>query len=110
MSIRGANDKVAVPIDDAKANLKSIIQLYPNTPIVLGSEGLSPEPGILFPYNQMMQALADEYANVYYVETAEALSSLPPHEVFLDDCHLTKYGHQIVAKYFSEKIKEVTSK
>ena len=110
VSIRGANDKVAVPIDDAKANLKSIIQLYPNTPIVLGSEGLSPEPGILFPYNQMMQALADEYANVYYVETAEALSSLPPHEVFLDDCHLTKYGHQIVAKYFSEKIKEVTSK
>ena len=110
VSIRGASNKVAVPIDDARANLESIIQLYPNTPIVLGSEGLSPEPGILFPYNQMMQTLADEHKNVSYVETAEALSTFPPHEVFLDDCHLTKYGHQIVAKLFADKIQEVTAK
>ena len=100
---------MAVPIDDAKSNLESIIQLYPDTPIILGSEGLSPEPGILFPYNQMMQDLASAYTNVHYVETAEALSQIPPHEVFLDDCHLTKYGHQIVAKLFANKIQEVTT-
>ena len=110
VSLRGANNKVAVPIADARDNLLSIVSLYPETPIILGSEGLSPEPGILYPYNEMMQELAEEYDNVYYVDTAEVLSKFPPHEVFLDDCHLTKYGHQIVAKEFSDTIKEISAK
>ena len=110
VSMRGADNKVAVPVEHAKANLESIIQRFPNTPIVLGSEGLSPDPGILFAYNQMMKDLASSYDSVYYVPTAEALSMKPPHEVFLDDCHLTTFGHQIVAKMFADTIKEVSTK
>ncbi len=108
VSLKGAEQKVAVPIEDAKENIESIIATFPNTPIILGSEGLSPDPGILFGYNQMMRELAAKYDTVYYIETAEALSKQPPHEVFLDDCHLTTYGHQIVANLFAETILEVS--
>lgn len=110
VSLKGADNKVAVPVEHAQANLEAIIQLFPDTPIVLGSEGLSPDPGILFSYNQMMKDLAASHDAVYYVHTAEALSKEPPHEVFLDDCHLTTFGHQIVANMFADTIKEVSTK
>ncbi len=107
VSFKGAQNKVAVPVDDAKENILSIIETFPDTPIILGSEGLSPEPGILFSYNTMLKDVAAQYPTVHYVQTAEALSKAPPHEVFLDDCHLTTYGHQIVAEMFADKIKEI---
>ncbi len=109
VSLKGAQNKVAVPVEDARNNILSIVETFPNTPIILGSEGLSPEPGILFPYNTMLKDLAEQYPTVHYIPTAEALSKEPPHEVFLDDCHLTTYGHQIVAELFANKIQEITA-
>lgn len=104
ISIRKAEMKLAVPVPHAKENLLSIIEQAGDIDIYLGSEGLSPDPGILYPYNDMMKDLANTYTNVHYVPIAEVLSQYAPHQVFLDDCHLTAFGHQIVAKQFQQAI------
>lgn len=110
VSLKSANNKVAVPMEDAEENLVSVIADAGDIPIILISEGLSPDPDILFPYNDMMQRIANTYANVYYIPVAETIASYPPHSIFLDDCHLTAYGHNIVADMIAQKIEEILQK
>ena len=92
--------RAAVPIDHAPENLSSFIEnLLPSkTTVLLMSEGLSPDPGPLSSYNELMIDFASKNERVYYLDIAETLHTFPSTEIYMDDCHLTKYGHSIVAK------------
>ena len=109
VSLKKSENKVAVPIPHAKENLESIIAMAPNSKIILISEGLSPEPGILAEYNTMLQNLAESHPNVSYLPIAEKLAVYPPGDIFLDDCHLTYLGHSILAHDLSLHINSITS-
>lgn len=107
LSLRSSENKVAVPVDHAEENLEAIISMLPTkTKVILISEGLSPDPGLLYGYNEMMKALAADKPNVYYIPAAENLHNYPSHDVFLDDCHLTNFGHNLVAKQIGQFLQE----
>ena len=71
------------------------------------SEGLSPDPGPLNSYNQLMETFAEKHQNVHYLDIAETLHTYPSPDIYLDDCHLTRYGHSIVAKEIYKKVLEI---
>ena len=99
LSLRSSETKVAVPVDHAKENLEAIIDIIgAERQVILISEGLSPDPGLLHDYNNMMKELAGQIPNVHYLAVAEELHNYPSHDVFLDDCHLTSFGHNVVAE------------
>ena len=107
LSLRSSEKKVAVPTDHAKENLEAIISMLgEERTVILISEGLSPDPGLLHDYNEMMKALAEQNNNVHYLPIAENLHNYPSHDVFLDDCHLTRFGHNLVAEQIGQFIKE----
>jgi lysophospholipase L1-like esterase len=107
-SMRSAQDRTAVPLDHARANLTHLIRLMADRGgrVVLASEGLSPDPGPLVPYFQMMEELAQAHDHVLYLDTAAALHQQPPAGVFLDDSHLTDRGHRLVAAMLTSAITE----
>ena len=110
VSLRPVQKKVAVPTADARDNIKNIIDSFsPNVQIYLLSEGLAPDPSPLQQYNEMMEALAQEYDNVYYRDIALELHSHPSSEVYLDDCHLTEFGHRTVAQSILEELIQTQS-
>jgi lysophospholipase L1-like esterase len=99
VSLRPATQKVAVPIKDAKKNIESIISTFgSDTPLLLLSEGLAPDPSPLERYNNMLKELSDNYPNVYYTDVAQYLHEYPSTDIYLDDCHLTSTGHELVAE------------
>ena len=107
LSLRSSEKKVAVPVDHAEENLSDIISMVgTETTIILISEGLSPDPGLLHDYNLMMKQLATEHENVFYLPVAENLHNYPSHDVFLDDCHLTNFGHNLVAAQIAQFLEE----
>lgn len=107
LSLRSSEKKVAVPVAHAKENLEAIIAMIGSErQVVLISEGLSPDPGLLHDYNEMMKDIAVQTSNVHYLAVAETLHNYPSHDVFLDDCHLTTFGHNIVAKQIGDFVKE----
>ena len=81
-----------------------------NTKIILASEGLAPDPGPMKEYNDMMSALAQKYDNISFVNIAEKLHQYPSSLVYLDDCHLTEYGHKLVAQWFIQEIQKIPNK
>jgi lysophospholipase L1-like esterase len=100
---------VAVPLDHARENLSKLIKLMGDRggKMVLASEGLSPDPGPLQPYFEMMAELARSHPHVDYVDTAAALHLETPAAVFLDDSHLTDRGHRLVAGMLTDAISEL---
>jgi lysophospholipase L1-like esterase len=109
ISARPAQTRAAVPVSHAKENFKIIqksLEKY-DTSIVLASEGLAPDPGPMKAYNDMMQSLAVENKNIYFVDIAEKLHRYPSSQVYLDDCHLTEYGHKLVAQWFVDIFEEI---
>lgn len=106
VSIRPANERAAVPISDAKENLLSIIEVFKpyNTKILLVSEGLAPDPGPLSEYNQMLEQMSVDFSNVAYIDAANRFHAYRSSQVFLDDCHLSDYGHQQLASWLSDAI------
>jgi len=107
-SMQTAQDRTAVPLEHARANLSHLIELMGERGgrVVLASEGLSPDPGPLVPYFQMMAELAQAHDHVLYLDTATALHQQPPAGVFLDDSHLTDRGHRLVAAMLTSAITE----
>jgi lysophospholipase L1-like esterase len=105
-SLRPPDQRVAVPLDHARENLSHIISLMKDRGgrVVLASEGLSPDPGPLVPYFQMLQSLAEAHSEVIFVDTAAALHQQSAASVFLDDSHLTDRGHRLVAAMLAEAI------
>lgn len=99
VSLMPTSQRVAVPLNDAEDNLETIIDLVTSTggQVVLASEGLSPDPGALQEYFAMMQQVADRHDGVWFVDVANQLHAQSGTPMFLDDCHLTPQGHQLVA-------------
>lgn len=107
VALRPAETRVAVPVEHAKENLLSIAKNYPGVPLIVASEGLSPDPGPLAGYNKMMEQLAAQSSQITYVPIAEKLHRFPSSDIYLDDCHLTQLGHRKVAEYFAQPILEL---
>ncbi len=101
-----AERHVAVPVDHAEANLSWIIQrvLERGGQVILMSEGLAPDPAPMQAYNDMLASLAQRHAEVHYIDVAEALHRQQGSRVFLDDCHLTPVGHDLVARMIVEQL------
>jgi len=107
VSLRPGSQKAAVPIEDAQKNIESMIQIFgTETPIILLSEGLAPDPSPLEEYNAMMNSIAQQYDNVYYTDVAQLLHTYPSTDVYLDDCHLTATGHSLVADFIYDVMKQ----
>jgi hypothetical protein len=100
---------VAVPIEHARRNLARVIEATTDNGgrVLLASEGLAPDPGPLDPYNAMMAALADAEERVSYLDLAGQLHRSDG-QVFLDDCHLTELGHDIVASTLATQVRALT--
>ena len=109
ISARPAKTRAAVPVEHAKENFEIIhktLQPY-NTVMILASEGLAPDPGPMKEYNDMMYDLAKNDQNIYFVDIAQKLHEYPSSQVYLDDCHLTEYGHKLVAQWFIEALENI---
>ena len=105
-SLRPAQARAAVPLSHARDNISRIITLVTSRggTVILASEGLSPDPGPLLPYFQMLSKLAQAHTQVHFVDTAAALHKHPPASIFLDDSHLTDKGHRLVADMMTQAI------
>ena len=110
VSVRPATQRAAVPIEHAQDNLREIIKLAQEnkTRIMLASEGLAPDPGPMKTYNEMLVQLAKEHDSVHYVDIADKLHRYPSPKVYLDDCHLTQYGHSLVAEWIAQELETVS--
>ena len=106
VSLRPAEQRAAVPVDHAKENILRIRDaLLPyQSRIILTSEGLAPDPGPLADYNKLLETIANSYENVSYLDAATRFHGYPASKVFLDDCHLSDFGHGLLAEWLSERI------
>ncbi|MGB0638774.1 MAG: SGNH/GDSL hydrolase family protein [Myxococcota bacterium] len=79
-------------------NLQAIATLAQgrNMKVLLMSEGVRPDPRILWHYAKAMNTIADSNAHVHYLDTASILDEVGT-GIFIDSNHLTDRGHRIVA-------------
>ncbi len=105
-SLRSPGDRVAVPLPEARENLRAILAQITGRGgrALLASEGLAPDPGPLLEYNRMMAELAASTPGVGYRDLASLLHEQDSAAVFLDDCHLSGLGHEIVAQALQEAL------
>lgn len=110
-SLRPASSRVAVPVDHAEANLRAISGAVSarGGQVLLLSEGMSPSPGPLVPYNDMMARLAEELPGLHFRDVAETLHDLEQAggRPFIDDCHLTDDGHRAVAREIQSAMEQL---
>lgn len=101
-SFASSTTSQAVPLPHAERNLRSVVGLVRDRGgrVLLMSEGLSPDPGPLAEYEELLESLAEEHEGVDYLDVAGALHEAERQgmDIFLDDCHLTATGHRIVAR------------
>ena len=99
--VRGMNPGagVGVPAEHLKDNLEHIVQLARERGIkvLLMSEGVRPDPRILWHYSQVMEQVALSGDDVHYLDTASMLDKMSDH-AFIDSNHLTPTGHHMMAK------------
>ena len=97
------------PLEDARENLIAVSEQVVGRGgrVVLASEGLAPDPAPLSEYNRMMARLADDMEGVSYVPTAERLHEWSGERLFVDDCHLTRRGHEVVAEAFVRELERL---
>ncbi len=109
VALRPGAQRVAVPLDHAHENLKAIITQAESlgAKVVLASEGLAPDPGPLQRYFRMMEALAVASPAVSFVDTASMLHDASEGPLFVDDCHLTRRGHAVVADALSNELRRL---
>ena len=79
-------------------NLEQIVQLAQarQVKVLLMSEGVRPDPRILWHYAAVMSEVADESDDVVYLDTATLLDQVGD-GAFIDSNHLTDLGHRTVA-------------
>ena len=107
-SLRPAGRRVAVPLEDAERNIRSITTTVraQGAQVVLMSEGLSPDPTPLAAYNDMLAAIAAEADGVTYLDAAAALQEAHGRRYFVDDCHLSENGHRFVANRLADHLRD----
>lgn len=107
-SLRPASQRVAVPIEHARRNIETIADLVEarDGEVLLMSEGLSPDPGPLLEYFDMLEDVAEAHDAVTYSHVAGTLHDLQGQgaDLYLDDCHLTDMGHRVVATQMLEEL------
>ncbi|MEC8380885.1 MAG: GDSL-type esterase/lipase family protein [Myxococcota bacterium] len=106
VSLRPAEQRAAVPVSHAEENILRIRKaLLPHrSHIILASEGLAPDPGPLADYNELLMSIANSYEGISYLDAANRFHGYPSAKVFLDDCHLSDFGHDLLADWLSEQI------
>lgn len=109
VSMRPGAQRVAVPVEDARRNLEVIVAAASagGAGVVLASEGLAPDPGPLQGYFDMMQEVADRSPTVSFLDTASMLHDAGEGPMFVDDCHLTRRGHTLVADALAEELRRL---
>ena len=100
VGLRPHDQRVAVPVEHARENLAWIAGKVTDRGgrVILVSEGLAPDPAPMDAYNAMLAQLAATTSGVSYVDGADALHTQPGSQVFLDDCHLSQVGHDLLAR------------
>ena len=104
LALRDRTPAIAVPVSDAEDNLRAIITLAGDTPVVLVTEGLNPDPRPLDEYAAMQAGLAAELGQ-HHIQAAEALHAERSPDLFIDDCHLTEQGHTVLARLLATELK-----
>ena len=109
VALRPGAQRVAVPVDHARDNLQAIVAQAEavGAKVVLATEGLAPDPGPLQGYFRMMEQLADASPTVSFVDTASLLHDASEGPLFVDDCHLTRRGHALVADALATELRRL---
>jgi lysophospholipase L1-like esterase len=89
---------VAVSVDDARDNLAALFDAADaqGARVLLMTEGINPEPEPLADYGVMQATLASDRGGLYF-DAAGYLHAQGDPDLFLDDCHLSQRGHQVLA-------------
>ena len=87
-----------VPPEELRDNLLHIVSLARarGAKVLLMSEGVRPDPRILWHYAEIMSDVAKTGTDVVYLDTATALDAVGD-RAFIDSNHLTDLGHRTVA-------------
>jgi len=87
-----------VPPDELRDNLIHIVSLARarGVKVLLMSEGVRPDPRILWHYADVMSEVAESGNDVAYLDTASVLDAVGD-RAFIDSNHLTDLGHRTVA-------------
>ena len=96
---------VAVPLDHAEENMRAIATAAATVDarVVLMAEAISPDPGPLEEYSEMLMRLAEELPHVSYIEVPTPILARGS-AMFLDDVHLTDAGHRTLAGLMAEHL------
>jgi lysophospholipase L1-like esterase len=97
-AMRDRGGQSAVPVSDARSNVTAIVELVQRRGgrVLLMSEALNPDPLPLEPYHAMLAEVASA-TGAAYLDTARLLWLSRERDLFLDDCHLSERGHQVLA-------------
>ncbi|HJN77655.1 MAG TPA: SGNH/GDSL hydrolase family protein [Myxococcota bacterium] len=98
---------VAVPVDDARDNLRAVLASAEGVGarVLLMTEGLNPDPGPLAEYAEMQRELAEEHGGLFF-DAAAYLHEQEDPNIFLDDCHLSRRGHQVLASEIARVLEQ----
>ncbi len=108
-ALTGVGVGPAVPVDDAADNLATIADLQQQRggKVLLVSEGLAPDPSVMQPYVDLMQELARTRGDhVAFLDGGALLGDPSRSGLFLDDCHLTRQGHELLAAGIAGALKD----
>ena len=97
---------VGVPPESLRDNLRHIVGLAKarNVKVLLMSEGVRPDPRILWHYSVVMRDVAAESGtDVHYVDVAARLDEVGD-RAFIDSNHLTDLGHRTVADLMAKEL------
>ena len=94
-----------VPPEELRENLLYIVSLARerNVKVLLMSEGVRPDPRILWHYSEVMSEVAKTGEDVAYLDTASVLDVVGD-RAFIDSNHLTDLGHRTVANAMKKEL------
>ena len=99
---------IAVPIADARRNLSRIIELAraEDARVLLVREGVYPDPMDLASYGVLMSSLANG-RDVAFLDGGEVLASATAWELFVDNVHLSRQGHERLAQAIAAELERL---
>ena len=106
LALRDARPGLAVPLLDAEDNLRAILELAGETPVLLVTEALNPDPSPMRGYAELQARLAAETGQGW-LDGASLLDRPGSEGLFIDDCHLTDAGHQLLATEIANALREL---
>jgi hypothetical protein len=74
--------------------------------VLLMSEGVRPDPRVLWHYYEVMNELATEHSNASFLDTAAVLDRYND-KAFIDTNHLTPNGHTRVARAIDGELRRL---